>query len=296
MRGEASHDLDDLRHPVGDVGETAGEHAHLVTVTVHLDAGAVELVLHGGLAGGLDRVCGRRRGRGEHRQHGAADEQPHGRELVLRAGERDDGGLAEITRQHRRAAHHGGGAARRTGHGVEEHATEGAGAQLAEDRAREEVPLLGGRASGEVRQETAAGGSGACSGRRRECVERGVDLVDGEGGYGRVLDGDPGDAPPPDPQPPLSRRREEEADERRDLRRRRLGEERGERLDLREPRPRGRDRTGRVDHVSELHHCSLAPASDIRPRGHGGVLRCRCRMPDWPHDRRERSAGPRSAR
>ena len=62
--------------PVGDVVQRAGVEADLVAVAVHLDADAVEFLLHRADAEPADRLGDGGRGMGEHRQHRAADGEP----------------------------------------------------------------------------------------------------------------------------------------------------------------------------------------------------------------------------
>jgi hypothetical protein len=133
----------------GDVGKTAGEDADVVSVAVHLDAGAVELVLHRCLTGDLERGGRRRCGRREHRQHRAPHHQADGVELVCAAGEGDHRGLTQIARQHRGAAHARDGTVGGSGDRVEQNSAEGSGAQLTEHRPRQEVPFDRRRTCGE---------------------------------------------------------------------------------------------------------------------------------------------------
>jgi hypothetical protein len=77
--GEAAHDLDELRHPVGDVGQGPAEHLDpraRAAEPVHLDPCAVELDLDRRRAGqrhGVGHRCG---GRSKHRLHRSANGQP----------------------------------------------------------------------------------------------------------------------------------------------------------------------------------------------------------------------------
>ncbi|GMA88966.1 hypothetical protein GCM10025868_42160 [Angustibacter aerolatus] len=113
--------LDHLGHPVGDVVEAAGEDAHRVAVAVQAHPHAVELPLHAGGAGALERLCQRGRGGGEHRREGP----PHlEAEPAERVGPVDQGGhghLDDVAAErhgapHLRSRHPGGG-----GQGVEQH-------------------------------------------------------------------------------------------------------------------------------------------------------------------------------
>src|SRR5690606_26334378 len=45
--GQGAHDLGDLRHPLGDVVQGAGEDGHLVVLAVHLHPDAVDLAVRG---------------------------------------------------------------------------------------------------------------------------------------------------------------------------------------------------------------------------------------------------------
>ena len=96
MAGEGPHDLDDLGHPVGDLGEAAGVDVHIAAVAVDLDAGAVELVLDRGLAGDGQRGRGVGGGGGEHRENRRADREADLLQGVGAAGQREAGGLAEV--------------------------------------------------------------------------------------------------------------------------------------------------------------------------------------------------------
>ncbi len=71
--GEPARDVDELRHPLGDVVERAGEDAHVVAVAVHLHADAVELPLDRRRGDPGERVGDVDRGGGEHRRERPAD-------------------------------------------------------------------------------------------------------------------------------------------------------------------------------------------------------------------------------
>ena len=96
---------------------------------MHLDARAVELVFDGRLARGLERRAGAGGGRGEHGQHGTADDEADRVELGRRAREREPGGPAEIAGEHRRAAHDVDGPIGGAGDRIRQHPLEGTGAQ-----------------------------------------------------------------------------------------------------------------------------------------------------------------------
>ena len=261
---QAARDLDDLGHAVRDIGEVASEHPHLVARPVHLDARAVELVLDRRLADLLDR---RGRGRGgcrEHRLHGPAHDEPDRLELARRAGEGEPRGLAEVAREHRRTAHDltgsVGGPRDRVGHD----ALERARAHLAEEHPRDEVLFAPGRSRAEVAQRGGSGGRRAGTGCRGELVERGVEVGDRQGRGIRRLAHRPGEAAPPDADPPLSGLAHEEPDRGRDLVGLETAEHLGERVDLRQARPGGGDAFRGRDELIEQHALILAPPADTR--------------------------------
>ena len=218
-----SHHLDDLGKSVGDVGEVAREHPHVVAGAVHLDARAVELVFDGCLARRRDRV-GRARGGGrEHRQHRATDHEPDVVELGRGAREREPGGLAEVARQHRRATHHVAGPVGGTCDGVGEHALERPGAHVAEQCPTDEALLaLGGprrelaQRAGTLARRSGTGGGG-------EPIEQFVEVGDAERRLRRGLAHRGGHAAPADADAPLSRLADEEPDGRARSRRARGG-------------------------------------------------------------------------
>ncbi len=252
---------------------------------MHLDAGAVELVLDRGPAGDLQRGRGRRSRRGQHGQNRAPDPQAHRLEVAFVSGECDAGGLAEVAREHGRAPDDGRRAVGGPRDGIEEHAREGAGAQFAEHRAGEEVPLRGRGARGEVAEDPAAHRRGAGARCRRQRVQRLVDLADGQRRAVGVGDVEGGDATPPDPQPALAGRREQQAHDGGDLGRVRAREQFGEGIDLREPRRGGPDPVGGGDELCEHHGGILAPVSDIRLAGAGALSargRQACASPGRP--------------
>jgi len=92
-----------------------------------------------------------------------------------------------------------------SGDRVEQHAAERAGAQLAEHRTGEEVPLRGGGAGGEAREQFCADRRRAGPGGADEFVEGVVDVGDGEGRFGGMLDYEGSEAAPSDAQPSLMR-------------------------------------------------------------------------------------------
>ncbi len=103
QRGDRGHDL---RHPGGDIVESAGEQADVRPRLVYLDACSVELVLpEDGRAQPRERVVdagGRLR---EHRPDRAADLQLDGRKPRLTGTERERGGGGEVAGEHRGPPH-----------------------------------------------------------------------------------------------------------------------------------------------------------------------------------------------
>ena len=142
---------------------------------------------------------------------------PTSAELAFRAGQGDPGRLAEIARQHRGAAHDRRGLARRARHRVEQHALESAGAQLTEDHAGEEIPLLRRCGAGEIVQFRASGAHRPRSGCRGQSFQRGIHLEHRQRRFAGTSAGERGETAPSDSDPPLARLCDQEADRRRDL-------------------------------------------------------------------------------
>ncbi len=262
-RGETAHDLDDLGHPMGDVGEAASEDADLITVSMDLDPRAVELVLDGRCTGDLESRSGRRSVRREHRQHRSADDQTDIVELLGGAGEREKRGLPEIPGEHRRAPDGSGGAPGGPDDRIQQHASERTRAQFAEHGAGEEIPLLRRRARSEIRQLSVPRGRGAGSGCRGQNGQGDVDVGDAQRRGIRMDDLEGRDPAPADAEPALTRTREQQPGEGEDLVGGRALEQPREGFDLRQSRRRGRDFLCRGDGVREHHPRILAPAADV---------------------------------
>ncbi len=178
---EGPDDLDDLGHPVGDLGEAARVDVDVVAVAVDLDASAVELVLDGGLAGDGERRRGVGGGGGEHRQDRGPDGQADLLQGVGATGEGEPGGLAEVAAEHDRPAERGDRDLGGLGDGVDEHAFEGAGAHLAdEDAGHERTARRRWRARPRVLQGALAQRRGTGAGGREQVVEEAVEVGDGE--------------------------------------------------------------------------------------------------------------------
>ena len=143
---ERRRDRGDLGQPVGDVVQVAREDPHAGARAVDLDARAVDLPLDRRRARGGERRGRIRRRRREHRQDRPTDLERDGGQAGLALGERDPRGCGEIAAEHRRSAHRGRAHLRRPRDRVAHHARECALAQLADEQAREEVGLGGGRA------------------------------------------------------------------------------------------------------------------------------------------------------
>ena len=93
---ERARDLDDFRHARRDVVEVPREHAHLVTVAVHLDSSAVELPFDRRAPDRRQRIGDRGRARGEHRLDGTQHLQAHREERGFATRERTMGSVGEV--------------------------------------------------------------------------------------------------------------------------------------------------------------------------------------------------------
>ena len=181
--GSAEDRLDDLGQPVRDLLERAREDADVVAVAVHLDARAVELVVdvRRGRTGErlvAQRLCHRLGAGGEHRaDRRAAPAGPRRSSPGSPPVAGQQRGLGERAGEHPRPAHrrrrHLGG----DRNGLGEQRLERALPHLAQEHAREEPALVGGRPRQQRRQHgPPVGGRGG----RGEAVERGVDVDDAE--------------------------------------------------------------------------------------------------------------------
>ena len=87
---QGPHALDELGDAVGDLAQGARPHPDVVAVAVHLDAGAVELVLDGDVGAEVgQRGVQRGAGAGEHGPHRPADLEPHRVQRLDAAGQRE---------------------------------------------------------------------------------------------------------------------------------------------------------------------------------------------------------------
>ena len=126
----------------------------------------------------------------------------------------------------------------------------------------DEVLFPLGRPCGEVAELAAAVAGRTRAGCRGQPVEQGVEVGDGQARLGGRCAHRRRQAAPADADATLARLADEEPDGRRDLVGLELREQRGERIDLRQSRPGGRDGVGGVHERIEQHGTSLAPASD----------------------------------
>ena len=96
---------DDLRHPLGDVGEVAGEYTHVVVHTVCLDTRAVELPLDSGTTQLLERAGHVLGGLSQHGRDRPQRRQPEASQAVdaLAHGDRRD--RRQVAGEHRRTPH-----------------------------------------------------------------------------------------------------------------------------------------------------------------------------------------------
>ena len=126
------HHLDDLGQTVRDVREVPCEDPDVLTAPMHLDARAVELVLHGCLTHRRDGLGDRGGRTREHRLDGTPDHEPRVREVLRRAGQGDSRCAREIPGQHCRTAHVRDGPVGGAGDRISQHTLERAGSHLAE--------------------------------------------------------------------------------------------------------------------------------------------------------------------
>ncbi len=198
LLGDAGeHGRDDLGHPVGDLVQGPGEDPDAVAVAVHLDPDPVELPLHAGRTGPLER-CGQRRcGTGQHRRQRRPDAKAEAGQAVGAGGQGRHGDRPQVSGQCLGAADRHLGHSGRPRDGGEHHALLRALAQLAADQPGEQ-PLLRSRGPVQQRGEQVPAlglraGPGQPGGRR----ERRVDLDDGQrrrgGGVGQDAQRRPAD-------------------------------------------------------------------------------------------------------
>ena len=125
--------------PVGDVVEVAGVDAHVVAAPVDLDAAAVELPLDRCPTGVAQRLGDVGGAGGQHRLDRVEHRQPHGFEGILPFSQRERGGAAQITRQHRGTADDRDRDVEGGGHAIGHHAGQRSLPELAGEEATEEV-------------------------------------------------------------------------------------------------------------------------------------------------------------
>ena len=176
--GQRPHLRDQLGHAGGDLAQGAGPDPDVVAVAVHLDAGAVELVLDGDVGAeagerGVERIAGG----GEHRPDRPADLQGDGRERGLAAVEGEAGGLGQAPGEHERAAHDGGGDLGGRRDRLQHHALQRAVAQLAAEQRGEEALLVAGGGGEQAVQQLGPPLRRARARGGGERVERGVDVA-----------------------------------------------------------------------------------------------------------------------
>jgi hypothetical protein len=135
LERQAGHRVNDLGHPIGDVGQCAGERPHLPLQDVDLQPDAVELPLD---VGGMDPIecVGRvRRGLREHRVHGPKDGEAESPQPRLAPGDGRGRHGAQVALEHERPAHVRSRNAGRGGHAFDHAPLESTLSQLADQEA-----------------------------------------------------------------------------------------------------------------------------------------------------------------
>ncbi len=174
--GQGAGRLDHLRHTVGDVGQVASEHPHLLGPPVELDAGTIQLPLQRGRADPGECIGDAVSRLRQHRLERPEELQAKGGEPTFAAGQ---GGLShrpQVAAQHQGPAHRGCRYRRGTGHRLHHHALERPLAKLAEDESDQEVLLGLSGATEELIQESLPLCLGPRSGHPAQPSEAGVDL------------------------------------------------------------------------------------------------------------------------
>ena len=188
---QAQHDVDELRHPAGDVVESAGEDAYglaVVAPAVDLHAYAVDLPLERGLTELVERGCHRLRCLREHRLHRSADLEPELGQSLGARGQRRRSHRAELSTQHHSAPDVVRGQTGGLSNGVGDQRGECTLAQLTSDeRARNRCSSAVARASS-IGQQLAAPRLRACAresgDRRKGRVDLGRHVNDGSAAGG----------------------------------------------------------------------------------------------------------------
>jgi hypothetical protein len=271
LTGQRPHLRHELGNAVGDLAQRAGPHPDDVAVAVHLDAGSVELELHGDVGAQVgERGVEGGPGAGEHRPHRPADLQALRVEGVDPAGHRGGCRLWQPTGEHERAADVGGGDVGGGRDGVQHHALQSALAQFPGEQPDEELLLVGGGGRQQRGEGRVAAGGGPRTGRGGELGEGPVDRVDGQRRRGGGCAGHPRQRAPADAEPALSRL---------------AGQPGGDRLDLVGARPAqqvrdggglGRPGSGRGDRggggedVGEQHRAMVPADRPALSRRRGG--------------------------
>ncbi|CAM5602702.1 hypothetical protein SVIOM342S_00311 [Streptomyces violaceorubidus] len=243
--------LGDLGEPVGDVVQ-GGVDPYGAAVPVHLDADAVQLLLHGRGAQLADRLGDRGRAVRQHRQHGPADGEP---EPVQGAGTVRQQGLRhrlERTREHHRAPYVRRGNVRRRGQALDGGRVQGALADLpGEQPGQEALLVLRGRAH-QLADQPGPLGLRTGAGDRAEPGEPGVRVPHGQrrgiGRRDRAAQHLPADADPALREPSGQIR-----DDDRHVCRLRLAEQLREQDGLAGPRRRGGDLPGHLGQPGKQH-------------------------------------------
>ena len=269
---------DDLRDALGDVGEVAGEHAHVVVHTMCLDTRAIELPFDVRATQLLERARHVLGGLSQHRRDRPQRRQPEASQTLDALPHGDLRDRRHVAGEHRRTPHgrrwNVGGLRDR----LEHHALERSLAKLSEKEPSEEA-LLGLRRVREQRLELA---SPSCLRARArdapQTCDRRIDLEQLQGGRrgrGRKVS----QRRPPHPNGSLRQHAGEIGNGDRDLVGSRLHETGCETLDLREPR-RGRGDVSRCERdlreQHRRHSTAWGARATHRPRRRRGSRRARC--------------------
>jgi hypothetical protein len=176
-------------------------------------------------------------------------------------GEREDRDERKASRQHRGPPHERGRYRRGPRDGVGHQAAERTLPQLPHEQAPDEVGLGGRRPAEQVAQDLLARRRRTGPGRRRDALERAVDVEDRERGHGRVRDVEPEGGCPAHPDATLARFAGQEAGGRLDLVGREPAQQVGQRGDLRRACARRGDGLRGRDQVGEQHVVSVPERS-----------------------------------
>jgi len=226
--------LSQFRYAVGDVGEVAGEDAHVVSQAVDLDARPVQLPFHSGTARSSQRL---RHGRGRLGQH-RLDRREDRQVVPGQTGDALDHGVGrhrtEVASKHGGASHIGGRKVRRASHRFDHDALQGALAELSRQQSEQE-PAFGLRGPLEQpRDQLASRGLRTGAGGGGDLGQRGVHLHQVQGG-GRARRGEFAKGRPANADRSLGQAAGQIGDGHGDLLWRQVAEARGEAFDLGEP-------------------------------------------------------------